>query len=140
VSKFAVGQVWAYHSRAGEEGSRVWVLRVDALEHPGVIVHVAVEGVALGDPSDPQGPIRAIGFMPLTEASLDASVTQLVAEDPTFIPREDFEAGYRDWKEAFDTGKGGFWTASVAKIVQTMDDGMQLKARAEPGAAPDPPT
>jgi hypothetical protein len=107
MSKFAAGQVWAYRTRTD------------------VIVHVAVDGVVLGNPVDANRPTQNIGFMPIAEAALDASVTQLVAEDAAFIPSADFEEGYAGWKEAFDAGKAGFWTAPVAKIVQTIDDGMR---------------
>ncbi|MBA4191112.1 MAG: hypothetical protein C0467_24270 [Planctomycetaceae bacterium] len=125
MSKFATGQVWAYHTRPAEEGSRIRVLRVDVTERAGAIVHVAVEGVTILNPSEPERPTRTIGFMPIAEASLDASVTRLVEEDVTFVPSADFEGGYGGWKEAFDAGKAGFWTTPVANVVQAVEDGLR---------------
>src|SRR4051812_22125712 len=127
VSKFVPGQLWSYHARTGEDDSRIRVLHVDATQRAGAIVHVAVEGVALFNPADPQRPTRTIGFMPIAEAALEASVTQLVAQDESFVPSADFDAGYAGWKAAFDAGKAGFWTAPVAKVVQTVDDGLRSR-------------
>jgi hypothetical protein len=127
VSRFAPGQLWSYHARTGEDDSRIRILRVDATERAGVVVHVAVEGVVIVNPADPDRATRTIGFMPIAEAALDASVTQLVAEDDSFVPSADFEAGYSGWKAAFDAGKAGFWTAPVAKVVQTVDDGLRSR-------------
>lgn len=125
MSKFAAGQVWTYHTRADEDDSRVRVLRVDDSKPAGVIVHVAVDGVAIFNPADPNRPTQSIGFMPISEGALEASVIELVTEDPTFVPSTDFAEGYAGWKDAFDAGKAGFWTAPVANIVQTIDDGMR---------------
>ena len=48
---YAPGQVWAYHTRPGEEGSTLTVLRVERIVPVDqVIVHVA-ESVALVDPA-----------------------------------------------------------------------------------------
>ena len=127
MSKFAPGQLWSYHARTCEDDSRIRILRVDVTERSGVIVHVAVEGVAIHNPADPQHPTRTIGFMPIAEAALDESVTHLVAQDDFFVPSADFEGGYAGWKSAFDSGKAGFWTAPVAKVVQTVDDDLRLR-------------
>jgi hypothetical protein len=91
VSKFAVGQVWAYHTRAGEESSRIRVLQVDVTAHAGVIVHVSVDGVSIHNPVNTSKPTQTIGFMPIAETALDASVTDLVEDDPNFVPLEDFD-------------------------------------------------
>ncbi len=121
ATRFRVGQTWEYATRAGEEASRLVVLRVDDVGetgHAGVIVHAAVEGVWLaGEPG-------AIGFLPIAEASLEASVTRMEGEDPCFTPSADFADGYAGWRRAFDEGKAGFWTAPVARVIQTVDDGM----------------
>ena len=125
MSKFIPGQVWAYHTRPGEDGSCVTVLRVDATAHARVIVHVAVEGISIRNPSDHGRPTRTIGFMPIAEASLDGSITSLITTKEAFVPSADFENGSPGWKEAFDSGKAGFWTAPVAKVVQSVEDGLQ---------------
>lgn len=125
MSRYAAGQTWAYATRAGEESSRLTVLRVDETAHAGVIVHVAVEGIRLDNPAAPERPPTAIGFMPIAEASLDGSVTELLHEDAAFSPRPDFAEGYANWREAFDAGKAGFWTAPVARIIQSIEDGMK---------------
>lgn len=128
VSQFTPGQVWAYQTRLGEEDSRITILRVDETEHAGVLVHVAIEGVNLPNPIDPSRPNTSIGFMPMAEASLAASVTQLVTTDISFTPPLDFEEGYVHWKLEFNRGKAGFWTVPVAQVVQALDDALK-KAR-----------
>ena len=125
MSKFSVGQVWEYRTRADEGGSRVRVLRVDETGYAGVIVHVSVDGLSIRDPSGPDRPMQTIGFMPIAEAELDASVTRLVADGAGFVPSADFEEGYAGWREGFDAGKAGFWTVPVAEVVQAVADGMR---------------
>lgn len=47
-SKYEPGQVWSYHTRPGEEASRLTVLRVEPYGKPGdLAVHVRVDGVSV---------------------------------------------------------------------------------------------
>jgi hypothetical protein len=128
MEPFQVGQTWAYHTRPGEESSRIIVLRVDETTHAGIIVHIAVEGVRLPGATASDRTTQAIGFAPIAHDALVRSVTELVGTEPDFIPPSDFEEGYRGWRSAFDAGKAGIWTTEVATIVQTLDDGMRMHA------------
>jgi hypothetical protein len=127
MSRFAAGQLWDYHTRPSDDGSRIRVLRVDVTPHAGVIVHIAVEGVWLPNPNGERS-ATIIGFMPVAEASLEQSVTQLVEEDATFVPAADFVEGYQEWKQAFDAGQAGIWTTPVARAMQGLEDGMKQRS------------
>ena len=116
---FAVGQVWTYATRPGEEASRVIVCRIDpapsGAPEAGPIVHVSIEGVAMENANAEDGVARTIGHMPFAEASLRASVVAL-AGTRTDLPS--FESGYDVWRAAFDKGEGGVFEIPVADAIE----------------------
>jgi hypothetical protein len=133
---FTPGQVWSYHTRPGEEESRLTICRIDN-EPAGAIVHVYLDGVRLRNPGAPTGETTAVSHMPFALASVRDSVRELLASD---APLPDFEDGYRHWREAFDQGKGGFWTKSVAEVLTTLEEALRAaqprqEPQPEPGAA-----
>ncbi|MCS7080706.1 MAG: hypothetical protein NZ585_11770 [Chloracidobacterium sp.] len=116
--RYAAGQVWAYRHRPGEEASRLTILRVDADPQHGWIVHIAVSGVAIKSPHAPDGYLRHIGHLPLTEVALDASVTALVETQPP-PPAGD---GYATWREAFDGGEGGVFIVPLDQLIDMLEE------------------
>ncbi len=104
---YAAGQVWAYRTRPGEEGSR---LRIHAVETvPGSdepAYHVTLSGLGI-----------QLGHLPLSRQSLDASVTELSETDAAF---PDPTEGVAAWRE----GGGGVFTVPVAGVVQMMADAL----------------
>lgn len=76
--RYAVGQVWKYHHRHGEDGSRLTVLRIDTEPGYGNIVHVAVSGLSIRATQAPDGYIREMSHLPFAEDAIDQSVTELV--------------------------------------------------------------
>ena len=118
-SDFRPGQVWKYRTRAGEEGSRFVVCKVEVDPRLGTIVHVALEGVKINSPTSPDGIVRAVGHMPFAEEALRKSVVE-VEQDLAELP--DYEDGYTTWKEAFDSGNAGIFTISVSEGVAFMEE------------------
>jgi hypothetical protein len=136
MSRFKPGQVWIYHTRPGEEDSRLMVIKVEPHDKLGTIVHIRVEGVAQTNPHAPLGVSRVINHMPFAAEAIGKSVIELTASDVP-VPTS-FEEGYGFWKEAFDKGKAGVFTITVAESI-TLCEGILNKAQAEPGAAADRP-
>jgi hypothetical protein len=115
MSRFEPGQVWTYHTRPGEEESRLTVVKVEPHDKVGTIVHIRVDGVAQKNPHAPGGVSRVIHHMPFAAEAIDKSVIELAASDRP-VPAS-FEEGYRLWKEAFDKGKAGVFTVTVAESI-----------------------
>jgi hypothetical protein len=106
------GQVWKYHARAGDASS---LLRIDSIEHPdaksgGPIYHISVIGVHLGI----LGKTTSIDHLPVSQTSLDASVTELATSTASFPdPTKDID----QWR----VGHGGVHTIPVDQIVEMTD-------------------
>lgn len=106
ASRFHPGQVWAFTPPAGQPEARLTILRVEDGAKAGRIVHISLSGVKYG------GGHTHIQHLPLAEAAIEKSVTSL---DRKTGPIPDFSEGYKQWRTAFDAGKGGVFTISVAE-------------------------
>ena len=106
ASKFHAGQVWAFTPPTNQPNARLAVLRVESDGKLGTIVHIALSGVSYGDGQ------TDIQHLPFAESAVERSVTTLERESG---PVPDFAEGYRQWRQAFDAGKGGVFTISVAE-------------------------
>ena len=111
-SVFQPGQVWRYNTRPGEEASTLEVLKVESHPKAGIIVHIAVDSVRVRMPSGEN--THKLGHLPLAEDALRRSVTTKV-RDGTATERG--TEGYREWRRAFDAGRGGVFTTTVAECV-----------------------
>jgi hypothetical protein len=112
--KYRVGQVWRFKPRPGEDGATLTVVRVDSSKALGVIVHVSVEGVHIKNPRAPGGFSDTLQHAPFSEEAIEKSVTTLVGETKTLPAHQE---GYREWRKAFDAGKAGVFTITVAEAV-----------------------
>ena len=117
--RFSAGQRWAYQTRPQDEGSTLIVLRVDDAGDSGRIVHVALGGLSVKNPFSPDGRSTTVRHMPFEEAALRRSVTKLLADGVEVPPYED---GYAMWREAFDAGRAGYYTITVAEAVQVIEE------------------
>lgn len=118
AANYAVGQIWSYRTRAGEENSRVIIDKIEDDRTLGKIYHVTIKGVKVKNPKIAGGFSDRLQHLPLSQASLDGSVLKLIGtgkSDPSF------QQGYREWKTAFDAGKAGIWTVSIEKIVGAVE-------------------
>ena len=112
-AEFHEGQVWSYRSRSGEEASTLTVLRVENVGKIGVVIHVRIDNIRLGNYMGGPAP-TSIAHAPFTKAALSQSVTRLLGSLPT-LP--DYMDGYKDWA----AHRGGAYTISVAEMVK-LDD------------------
>lgn len=110
---YRAGQVWRYANRPGEDGSTFTVLQVDREPKLGIIVHIRVSGVRFKGAPEPS----EIGHMPFSESAIAKSMPVRVAEEtPPSLPD-----GYRLWRQAFESGKGGIFTVSIADGVSFVE-------------------
>ncbi|GEP41299.1 hypothetical protein [Brevifollis gellanilyticus] len=105
-SKFHTGQVWAFTPPTNQPNARLTVLRVEDGGKLGTIVHIAISGVSYGAGQ------THIQHLPFAESAIERSVTALERES---APVPDFADGYGQWRQAFDAGKGGIFTITVAE-------------------------
>ncbi len=119
-SRYAAGQVWEYRHRPQDAGSLLKIQKVEDGGKLGPIYHLSVIHIAFRNAAI----AGVLPHTPVSQATLDASVTQLsdaVAEWP------DVEPGIAQWRQ----DQGGVFTISVAQIVQIIDD--------QTASAPAPP-
>ncbi|MDK2012586.1 MULTISPECIES: hypothetical protein [unclassified Deinococcus] len=113
---FQAGQRWTYRTRPGEDTSTVLILRRDD-EPSGTVLHVALDGLRLGNPHLPGGVQMELGHMPVTADALRASVLELIQVNAP-LPAD--EGGYRQWREAADRGEAGVFTLTLAEILDVI--------------------
>lgn len=126
-SRYAEGQVWEYHTRPGEEASRLRIQRIEPWpgggpDSDGRVYHVTVIGVRLAGAPDPM----ALQHLPVSRATLDASVTRLSEAGGDFPSPDE---GIRLWRE----GRGGVFTIPMTAILAAADAAM-ARQRASEGA------
>jgi hypothetical protein len=119
--KFKAGQIWKYKTRTGEENSTVEILKVEKYDKSGIVVHIYVGGLKLKNPNKASGYSEEIGHLPLSKEAVLKSVTSLVSENNELT---DFEDGYNNWKEAFDSNKGGIFSITIKEAVQYVEEAM----------------
>ena len=117
-SKFKVGQKWSYRARPGEESSYFIIVKIDNDPNLGRIIHIAMRGLKIKNPRSPDGLSEVVSHMPFAEEAIEKSEVKLLQEK---VDLPDFEEGYRMWREAFDAGRGGIYTITVAEAVTVME-------------------
>jgi|SRR5688572_15875631 len=122
--KFEVGQVWKYNNRPGEDSSTLTILKVEKHEKGDTVIHIRVDKIKLYNPNVAGGYSDFIGHLPFSEKAISKSVTTLVRQNKN-LP--DFSEGYNQWKEAWDDGKGGYWTIDLKEAIEGMDSVMRQK-------------
>ena len=115
--KYKPGQVWSYQTRPGEDASTLTVLRVEEAPEKKRIVHIRVDRIQLKNCAGGPGPDTA-GHMPFAREALDASVIKVLRTGD--VP--DYKNGYKEWRQAWDAGKGGFYAITVAAAVNVMQE------------------
>jgi hypothetical protein len=120
TSEFAVGQVWAYNTRPGEEQSTLVIDKVEDDTKLGRIYHISVSGIQIKVGVNTFA--RELPHLPVSLGTLKMSCTTLVGQAP---PNPNYLPGYRLWKEAHDAGHAGVYTISVADIVAVTEKTLQ---------------
>jgi len=118
-SRYKVGQVWSYKTRPGEEQSYFQVVKVEHHSKLGNIIHIAVRGLRMKNPHSPDGLSDKVNHMPFAEEAVTRSAVKLLKEKAE-LP--DYEEGYKLWREAFDAGRAGVYTISIAEAVAVMEE------------------
>ena len=122
--KFKVGQVWKFDNRVGEDSATLTILKIEKYEKGDTIIHIRVDGVKMYNPKVASGYSNDIGHLPFSQKSIEKSVTKLVGQKDK-LP--DFSEGYGQWKEAWDNGKGGYWTVNLQEAIEGVDSVMRQK-------------
>jgi hypothetical protein len=117
-SKFKVGQMWSYKTRLGEEKSYFIVVKVETQSKLGNIVHIAVRKLKMQNPHSPDGTSENVDHMPFSEEALNRSAVK-VLKDKVDLPN--FRDGYQEWRDAFDAGRAGIYTITLAEAVKVME-------------------
>lgn len=116
--KYKVGQQWSYSARPGEEKSYLIILKIDDDPKLGRIIHIAMRGLKMKNRRSPDGFSENVNHMPFLETAIEKSGLKLVKER---VDLPDFEEGYKLWREAFDAGKAGAYSITVAEAVEVME-------------------
>ena len=115
-SRYKVGQVWSYKTRPVEKKSSFIVLKVENHPKLGNIIHIALRDLKLRRPDGEF--IKTAAHLPFSEEAVSKSAVKLLKEKAD-LP--DFEEGYGMWREAFDAGRAGVYTITVAEAVDAME-------------------
>jgi hypothetical protein len=118
MSMFQPGQVWTYHTRPGEEKSRLVVCKVDWDIHVGYVVHIAIADVVIKNRFERGGVMHNVPHMPFAEEALKRSVVAQVAEGAT-LPA--YEEGYNSWRQAYEEGEATGWSVTVAECLDGLE-------------------
>lgn len=120
-AKYKVGQMWSYKTRPKEKESYFIVLKIDADEKLGNIIHIALRNLKMKDPNSPNEFYESANHLPFTEEAISKSADKILKEK---VELPDYEKGYRIWKEAFDAKKAGVYTTGIAEVVEVMEKGL----------------
>jgi hypothetical protein len=118
MSRFQAGQIWQYKTRAGEESSRLTIVKVEAHPKLGTIIHIQLKDVAIKSSKAPDGISRVVSHLPFSEEAVDKSVT---TKEKDGTAPAGWEEGYGQWKSAVDSGKGGIWTIPVSEAIASLE-------------------
>jgi hypothetical protein len=110
-SKYVEGQVWSYKTRPQDTGSLLKIQKI-AINGRSRIYHISIVGLHFSSP----GIAGMLPHIPVSDATLDASVTKLATTSETF-PNSSLEAGIDEWRKA----NGGVFTIPVAQIIDIVD-------------------
>lgn len=75
-------------------------------------------------PRERPGVTSALSHLPLVEAAIDQSVTELVETLPEAPPSE----GYAVWRVAFDDGEAGVFTVPLGQRLELTEQSMSTSA------------
>ena len=114
TARYAKGQVWEYRTRRCDEGSLLKIQKVEpypSADGDDYAYHLSVIGVRLGEPAR----MTEICHVPVSSATLDASVTNLSTSRPDF---PDPDEGISIWRD----DEGGIFDIAMADVVQCLDE------------------
>ena len=109
--EYEVGQVWEYRTAEGDEDSLIRIQQIEFIGPNGEmeVFHISMINIRLEDGSL----MPEIMHLPVSERTLDGSVTALSDSDAAF---PDHREGLAQWREA----NGGVFTITLAEIADTI--------------------
>lgn len=113
--QLATGQLWRYHTRPGEESSRLIINRIDLTAEHGPIYHISVLGLQIHQGNNM---LTEINHAPISQEPLLQSLIELV-DDQVVYP--EYEEGYNKWQEAYEEENAGIFTLDVAALVEMIE-------------------
>lgn len=116
ATDFTEGQVWAYKTRPGEEKSTLLINKIESHPSFGKIFHISLSGVKVKDPRFAGGVISELHHVPVSQNTLEKSVTKLLRKSQP-NPRAEYVELYKEWKKAYDKGMAGMFHNTVSEIV-----------------------
>ena len=123
-AQYEVGQIWQYKTREGEETSHIYIAQIDTMNNYGNIYHIYIDGLTLKNPYSATGYQSVLPHAPVDKEALDASVIELLKSDAEM---PDISEGYSYWREAFDSGQAGVFTAPIDQIIQFIEEASNQK-------------
>ena len=117
--KYAVGQVWEYKTRPQDAGSLLKIQRIEA-DGDRPVYHISIIGVHFSRP----GFAGTLPHLPVSDQTLDASVTRLSPAAPDF-PTTSVDEGIAEWRKA----EGGVFTIPVAEIIGILEQSVSGQPR-----------
>ena len=117
-SRYKVGQKWSYKARPNEEKSYFIVVKVENHPKLGNIIHIAVRDLRMKNQRSPDGISDKVNHMPFTEEAINKSAVKILKEK---VDLPDYKEGYDIWREAFDAGRAGIYTITLAEAVDVME-------------------
>jgi hypothetical protein len=117
-SRYKVGQKWSYKTRPNEKESYFIVVKVENHPKLGNIIHIAVRDLKMKNPRSPDGISDKVNHMPFAEEAISKSAIKILKEK---VDLPDYEEGYNMWREAFDAGRAGIYTITLAEAVDVME-------------------
>ena len=111
-NKYAEGQVWEYHARPQDAGSLLKIQKISIIADRKVY-HVSIIGVHFARP----GIAGMLPHAPVSEETLDASVTRPSSSSVAFPLLSTVDEGIAEWERA----QGGVFTIPVSQIVDLAD-------------------
>jgi hypothetical protein len=118
ASNYEVGQVWSYKTRPEEDGSLVYILKIDVDQNAEKIFHIRVEGVRLRNPYVKGGIQSNLPHVVISETALKESLKRLVRV-VSVLP--DYSEGYGLWRKARDEGEEGVFSIPVSEVVEVIE-------------------
>jgi len=118
AADFSEGQVWSYKTRPGEEQSTLLINKVESHPKLGKIFHISVTNVKVKNPRLVGGVTSELPHFPVSQTTLEKSVTKVLRKSK---PNAEYLEGYKEWKRAFDEGKAGIFTITVAEIIDGVE-------------------
>jgi hypothetical protein len=117
---FEAGQVWAYQTRPGEEDSTLLIDKVEDDPKLGRIYHISVSRIQIKGSAATF--TNELPHIPVSLQTLTASCTHLIGHSD---PNPDYLPGYRLWRQAFEAGRAGKYSITIAEILDLTEKMVQ---------------